>query len=230
VSSPTSSSSSRPPHDDARFAEVLRFPNAQELRRRLPLLVVGLAFLGLSIAISVRAELGLAPWDVFHQGVSKATHISLGVVIVLVGLVVLLAWIPLRQHLGFGTVLNTLSVGFIANLGLAVIPVEHGLAARIPMLAAAIVGQAVGTGLYIGSGLGPGPRDGLMTAITARGHRLWLVRTTIELSVLVIGFSMGGQIGVGTVLMALTVGPLTHLALRRFHLGVADRVPEVMGE
>ena len=217
-------------HSDARFADVLQVPNLREVRRRFPLLVVGVGLLGVSIAASVRAKLGLAPWDVFHQGVSRVTHLSLGVVIVLVGLVVLVAWIPLRQRLGFGTVLNALSVGFLANLGLAVLPVPHRLVVRSALLVAAIVGMALGTGLYIGSGLGPGPRDGLTTAITARGYRLWAVRTVIELSVLILGFLLGGQIGVGTVLIAIGVGPLTHVALRRFHLGIRDPVPEVMGE
>jgi len=148
-------------HSDARFADVLQLPTLREVRRRFPLLIVGLGLLGVSIAASVRAQLGLAPWDVFHQGVSKVTHLSLGAVIVLVGLVVLVVWIPLRQRLGFGTVLNALSVGFIANFGLAVIPVPHHLVVRVALLVAAIAGMALGTGLYIGSGLGPGPRDGL---------------------------------------------------------------------
>ena len=120
-------------------------------------------------------------------GLADATGISFGVVVVLVGLVVLLAWIPLRQRLGLGTVLNTLSVGLIANLGLYLIPKQHLLAVRIPMLLASLVMFGVGGGLYIGSGLGPGPRDGLMTAITARGHRLWIVRTVLECTVLVAG-------------------------------------------
>ncbi len=217
-------------HDEARYAQVLRFPSRRELARRLPPLVAGLFIIGFSIAISVRAQLGLAPWDVFHQGVAKAAHVSLGLVVVLVGLVVLLAWIPLRQHLGLGTILNTLSIGFIANLGLALIPVQHALAIRIPFLAVALLGFGLGGGLYIGSGLGPGPRDGQRTAITARGHRLWLVRTVIECSALVVGFGLGGEVGVGTVLIAFTLGPLTHAGLRRFHLPVHDDAPEVMGE
>ena len=209
---------------------MLRFPNRRELVRRLPPLVAGLFIIGFSISISVRAQLGLAPWDVLHQGIGKATHTSIGVVVVLVGLVVLLAWIPLRQHLGLGTILNALSVGFIANFGLAVIPDQHSLGARVGFLALAIVGMGLGGGLYIGAGLGPGPRDGLMTAITARGYRLWIVRTVIECSALVVGFFLGGKIGIGTVLIALTIGPLTHAGLRRFHLPVSDEAPEVMGE
>ena len=216
--------------DDARYAQVLRFPNRRELGRRFPPLVAGILIIGFSISISVRAQLGLAPWDVFHQGVAKALNLSIGVVVVLVGLVVLLAWIPLRQHLGLGTVLNTLSIGLIANLGLAVIPEQHLLAVRIPLLAVALLGFGVGGGLYIGAGLGPGPRDGLMTAITARGHRLWVVRTILECSVLVVGVALGGEVGIGTVLIAFSLGPLTHAGLRRFHLPVHDDTPEVMGE
>ena len=216
--------------DEARYAQVLRFPNRRELARRFPPLVAGLLIIGFSISISVRAQLGLAPWDVFHQGVAKALGLSSGVVVVLVGLVVLLAWIPLHQHLGLGTLLNTLSIGLIANLGLALIPEQHLLAVRIPLLAVALLGFGLGGGLYIGAGLGPGPRDGLMTAITARGHRLWVVRTILECSVLVVGVALGGEIGIGTVLIAFSLGPLTHAGLRRFHLPVHDDTPEVMGE
>jgi uncharacterized membrane protein YczE len=216
--------------EEARYAQVLRFPNRQEFVRRFPPLVAGLIIMGFSISISVRAQLGLAPWDVFHQGVAEALNLSIGVVVVLVGFVVLLAWIPLRQHLGLGTIVNTLSVGFIANFGLALIPNQHTMATRIAFLALAIVGFGLGGGLYIGAGLGPGPRDGLMTAITARGHRLWVVRMVIECSVLVVGFCLGGKVGIGTVLIALSLGPLTHAGLRRFHLPVHDDAPEVMGE
>jgi uncharacterized membrane protein YczE len=218
------------PSDEARYAQVLRFPNRREVARRFPPLVAGLLIIGFSISISVRAQLGLAPWDVFHQGVAKALGLSIGVVVVLVGLVVLVAWIPLHQHLGLGTVLNTLSIGLIANLGLAIIPEQHLLAVRIPLLVLALLGFGLGGGLYIGSGLGPGPRDGLMTAITARGHRLWVVRTILECSVLVVGVALGGEVGIGTVLIAFSLGPLTHAGLRRFHLPVHDDTPEVMGE
>jgi uncharacterized membrane protein YczE len=220
-----------PHRDEAKYAQVLRFPNRQESLRRFPPLIAGLIIMGLSISLSVRAELGLAPWDVFHQGVADLLDISIGVVVVLVGFVVLLAWIPLRQHLGIGSVINTLTVGFIADFGLAAIPVQTTLAVRVGLLALAILGFGLGGGLYIGAGLGPGPRDGLMTAITARfGYRLWMVRTVLELSVLVVGVALGGKVGVGTVLIALSLGPLTHAGLRRFHLPVHDDAPEVMGE
>jgi uncharacterized membrane protein YczE len=215
---------------EAQYAQVLRFPNREEAIRRFPPLIAGLIIMGFSIALSVRAQLGLAPWDVFHQGIAEALNMSIGTVVVLVGFVVLLAWIPLRQQFGVGTLINTFSVGLLANLGLALIPNQELLASRLAFLALAIIGFGVGGGLYIGAGLGPGPRDGLMTAITARGYRLWIVRTVLECSVLVVGFALGGDIGIGTILIALSLGPLTHAGLRRFHLPVHDDTPEVMGE
>jgi uncharacterized membrane protein YczE len=205
--------------DDARYAQVLSFPSAAELRRRLPPLVLGLFVLGFAISVSVRARLGVSPWDVLHQGIARATGVSFGLIVVLVGLVVLLTWIPLRQRLGVGTVLNTLSVGLIANLGLFLIPEQHTMVLRIALLLASIVMFGVGGGLYIGSGLGPGPRDGLMTAIAARGHRIWVA-----------GYLLGGHVGIGTVLLAFAIGPVTHAGLRRFHLPVRDDAPEVLGE
>jgi len=218
------------PAGDARYAQVLAFPSRRELAHRLPPLVVGLFVLGFAIAVSVRANLGVSPWDVFHQGIAHATGLSFGLVVVLVGIVVLLAWIPLHQRVGLGTVLNTLSVGFIANLGLYLIPEQHALSVRIPMLVGSVVMFGVGGGLYIGSGLGPGPRDGLMTAIALRGHRIWTVRTALECSVLVAGFVLGGHVGVGTIVLAFSIGPATHAGLHRFHLPVREDTPEVLGE
>lgn len=215
---------------DARYAQVLSFPSAAELRRRMPPLVAGLFVIGFAISVSVRARLGVSPWDVLHQGLAHVAHLSFGLVVVLVGLVVLLAWIPLHQRLGLGTVVNTLSVGFIANLGIYLIPEQHALTTRIPMLLTSVVMFGVGGGLYIGSGLGPGPRDGLMTAIAARGHRVWIVRTGLECSALVAGYLLGGHVGIGTVLLAFTIGPVTHAGLRRFHLPVREDAPEVLGE
>jgi uncharacterized membrane protein YczE len=217
-------------NDDARYAQVLRWPNREELARRLPPLLLGISLMGFAIALSVRAELGLAPWDVFHQGLAGVFDLELGTVAVLVGLVVLIAWIPLHQQLGVGTIINTLTVGLVANVGLAVVPEQQLLTVRIPMLVCALLGFGLGSGLYIGAGLGPGPRDGLMTAIAARGHRIWVVRTVLECSVLVVGVALGGKVGIGTVLLAFGLGPLTHAALRRFHLPVDDGAPEVLGE
>jgi Predicted membrane protein len=209
---------------------VLVFPSRRELVRRFPPLLAGIALISLGISVSVRAHLGLAPWDVFHQGVSKRTGISLGWVIVGVGAVVLLTWFPLRQRFGIGTIVNAVLVGTLVKVSLPYIGAPDLMVARIAMLLGAIAAFGIGGGLYIGAGLGPGPRDGIMTAITARGHRLWVVRTVLELSVLVVGWLLGGNIGVGTPLIALSLGPVTHFAIHRFHLPVPATSVEVMGE
>jgi uncharacterized membrane protein YczE len=209
---------------------VLMFPSGRELVRRLPPLLAGIALISLGTSLSVRAHIGLAPWDVFHQGVSKRTGLSLGWVIVVVGFIVLLAWIPLHQRLGIGTIINTVLVGALVKVFLPHIGAPDLMAVRVAMLIGAIVAFGVGGGLYIGTALGPGPRDGLMTAITARGHRLWAVRTVLELSVLVVGWSLGGNVGVGTPIIALSLGPVVHFTVRRFHLPVPAGSDEVLGE
>ena len=205
---------------------VLTFPSARELARRLPRLLLGVILLGAGIAPVVRAELGLAPWDVFHQGLADVTGISFGVVTVLVGVVVLLAWIPLRQRMGLGTVVNTILVGLTIDVVLGWIPHVDDLWIRWAMLLGGLVVTAAGMALYIGAGLGPGPRDGLMTAIAARGQPLWLVRTGIELAVLVLGLVLGGDVGIGTVIFAFGIGPIGHWFLARFHLGVGGVDPD----
>jgi uncharacterized membrane protein YczE len=215
---------------DPDVGAVLMFPSWREFARRFPPTLLGITLISAGITLSVRAHLGLAPWDVFHQGISKRTGISLGWVIVYVGAVVLLAWIPLRQRLGIGTIVNTVLVGTLTKLFLTQVGSPHLMVVRIPMLLGAIVAFGVGGGLYIGAALGPGPRDGLMTAITARGHRLWVVRTAIELSVLVVGWLLGGNLGFGTALIAFSLGPATHYAVRRFHLPVPPDSEAVLGE
>jgi uncharacterized membrane protein YczE len=217
-------------HDEARFADVMLVPSAAELRRRLPPCLAGIVSIGVGIGLSVRAELGLSPWDVLHQGLSDVTGISIGIMVILVGLVVLCAWVPLRQKPGIGTLINSIVVGLVADATLAAVPHVESMLLRIVLLVSALLAFGLGGGLYIGSGLGPGPRDGLMTAITARGFRLWKVRTAIECSVLVVGFLLGGSVGAGTVVIALSLGPLTHFALHRFHLPVHDDADEVLGE
>lgn len=214
-----------PPRDLPEIV-VLTFPSRRELARRLPRLVLGIVLLGSGIATMVEAGLGLSPWDVFHQGLADVTGISFGLVTVLVGLVVLLTWIPLRQRLGLGTIVNTLGVGFVIDAVLALIPSVDALTVRWVMLVGGIVVTATGMALYIGAGLGPGPRDGLMTAIAARGHPLWLVRTAIEVSVLAAGLTLGGDVGIGTVLFAFGIGPLGHWFLGRLHLGVGGVDPD----
>jgi uncharacterized membrane protein YczE len=200
--------------------EVITVPSLRELHRRLPRLLLGVVLLGLGIAMMVDARLGLSPYDVLHQGLAKRTGLSLGTVVVLVGIVILVLWIPLRQRPGIGTVINTVTVGWMIDLALQVLPEPDLLAARIAMLLGGILITALGMGLYIGAGLGPGPRDGLMTGIAAKGYPLWAVRTVLELTALVAGWALGGNVGVGTVLFAFSIGPLGHFFLARLHLGV----------
>jgi uncharacterized membrane protein YczE len=188
---------------------------AGRLGRRLPQLVGGLVLYGLSMAMLVQAGLGLDPWDVLHQGLSRYLPLSFGTVTIVVGAVVLLLWIPLRQKPGLGTVLNVFVVGVAADGGLWLIPAPDQLPSRIAMMAGAIVLNGMAGAIYIGSQLGPGPRDGLMTGLAARtGRSLRLVRVGIELTVLAIGVLLGGTIGVGTVLYALAIGPLVQFFLR----------------
>ncbi|HEY6481496.1 MAG TPA: hypothetical protein VIZ00_15780 [Streptosporangiaceae bacterium] len=191
---------------------------AARLPLRLAWLYAGLAGFGLSLALLVQARLGLDPWDVLSQGIARRTGIPIGWVVDIIGAFVLLAWIPLRQRPGIGTVSNVILVGIVLNAALGIIPAPAALAWRLPMLAAAIVLNAVATACYLGARLGPGPRDGLMTGIVARGHSLRRVRTAIELTVLVAGVALGGSAGVGTVAYALAIGPLVHLLLPRLTL------------
>ncbi len=188
---------------------------AGRLGRRLPQLLAGLVLYGLSMAMLVRAGLGLDPWDVLHQGLSHYLPLSFGAVTIVVGAVVLLLWIPLRQKPGLGTVSNVVVIGIAADLGLWLIPAPDQLASRIVMMISAVVLNGMAGAIYIGSQLGPGPRDGLMTGLAARtGGSLRLVRVGIELTVLLIGVLLGGTVGVGTVLYALAIGPLVQFFLR----------------
>lgn len=191
------------------------------MTRRLIQLFSGLVLYGLSIALIVRADLGLDPWDVLNQGVferfARPAGISFGLVVNLIGLAVLLLWIPLRQRPGVGTVANVLVIGTVANVGLDWIPTDLDLSLRAGLLIAGIVLNGVASGAYIGAGLGPGPRDGLMTGIVARtGWPVKWVRTAIELSVIAVGWLLGGSVGLGTVLYAVTIGPLVHVFLPLF--------------
>lgn len=212
--------------DIAGGLEVVGRPSLHELRRRLPRLVLGILVLGLGVALTVRAELGVSPYDVMHQGIAAVTGLDFGVVVIGLGLIILVAWIPLHQPFGFGTILNVLTVGLVIDLALARVPQVGELALRVPMLVIGTVLIGLGAGLYIGAGLGPGPRDGLMTAFARRGHPLWLVRTVMELTALAIGWALGGDVGVGTVLIAGSIGPIAHWFLARLHLGVDGGDPE----
>jgi uncharacterized membrane protein YczE len=179
-------------------------------------LIAGLVLFGASLALLVRSELGLDPWDVFHQGLSVATGLSIGVCTIAAGVVVLLLWIPLRQRPGIGTVANVVLVGLSLDAVLFLIPTTGDLALRWTYLVAGIVSNGIATGAYIGAGLGPGPRDGLMVGLARGGRSLRVVRTAIEVSVLVIGWLLGGTVGVGTVLFALTIGPIVHRTVPAF--------------
>ncbi|MFE6937380.1 YitT family protein [Streptomyces sp. NPDC057699] len=210
-------------------------PSGTRLARRLIHLYVGLALYGASSALLVRAGLGLEPWGVLHQGLAERTGISIGVVSIIVGAVVLLLWIPIRQRPGLGTVSNVFAVGIAMDGTLALVPDVHGLGAQVPLMAAGIVLNGVATGLYISARFGPGPRDGLMTGLNRlTGRSIRLVRTAIEVAVVVTGFLLGGSLGAGTVLYALAIGPLAQFFLRFFDLpapgsrtvAVAARTPD----
>lgn len=182
-------------------------------------LLVGLFLYGIAISLMVRAAVGISPWDVLAQGISLKTGILFGLVTNLVGFFVLLLWLPLREKYGVGTILNALLVGPSAQLGLWLIPEQTNLFVRIPMFALGLLLLAFATGLYIGARFGPGPRDGLMTGLHRRtGIRIWIVRSALELTVLVIGWLLGGDVGFGTLAFALFVGPLVHVAMPLLHV------------
>lgn len=184
------------------------------MTRRIVQLLVGLFLYGIAIAMMVQAGVGVSPWDVLSQGVSRQTGIPFGFVTNLIGLVVLLLWIPIRQKPGIGTVLNVILIGPSAQLGLWLIPAQHVLWIQILLFTGGLALLAIATGLYIGARFGPGPRDGLMTGIHRRwGWRLWIVRTSIEVVVLGIGWLLGGNVGFGTVAFALFIGPMVNFTM-----------------
>jgi uncharacterized membrane protein YczE len=192
------------------------------LTRRLLQLSTGLALYGASAAQLVRGGLGLEPWGVLHQGLAERTGLSMGVVSIIVGAVVLLLWIPLRQRPGPGTVSNVFVVGVAMDATLALVPDAHGTLARITLMVVGIVLNGLATGLYIAARFGPGPRDGLMTGLhRVTGRSVRLVRTAIEIAVVATGFALGGSLGIGTVAYALAIGPLVQLFLRVFAVPVA---------
>lgn len=192
-------------------------PTGEHLTRRLGRLYAGLVLYGVSSALLVEAGLGLEPWNVLHQGLAELTGLTIGVVSIVVGAAVLLLWIPLRQRPGLGTVSNVFVVGLAMDGTLALLPEAHSLAVRVPLLLAGVVLNGMATGLYIAAAFGPGPRDGLMTGLHRRtGRSIRLTRTAIEAAVVVTGFALGGTIGVGTLLYAVSIGPLAQLFLRMF--------------
>ncbi len=194
---------------------MLQLPT-ERFGRRLGQLLPGLGCFGVGIALMVRADLGLSPWQVFHQGVAENVGLEIGTIVILTGIVVLLAWIPLRERFGLGTLLNVALIGNIVNVTLVLLPQQFGtLSTRLLVMASGIVLIGLGSGLYIGAGMGPGPRDGLMTGLARRGPRIGTVRTGLEVSVLVVGWLLGGTVGAGTVAFALSIGPLVGFFLPR---------------
>jgi uncharacterized membrane protein YczE len=185
--------------------------------RRLLQLYAGLILYGVSLALQIRAGLGLDPWDVFHQGISDKTGLSFGTIVIITGALVLLAWIPLRQKPGIGTVSNVFVLGIVVDITLSLLGDVHGLGYQLALLTTGVVLNAVAGAAYIGAGLGPGPRDGLMTGLVrTTGRGVGVIRTSIEVSVLSIGFVLGGTVGLGTVVYALSIGPLLHVLLPAF--------------
>jgi uncharacterized membrane protein YczE len=195
------------------------------LPRRLAQLVAGLLLYGVTTAMMVLAGLGLDPWNTFHQGLAKLTGLQIGTCTIIVSFIVLLAWLPLPQRPGLGTVLNAVLVGAVMNIVLGLVHPPTAMWARAALLVGAVLAQGVATGLYIGAGLGPGPRDGLTIGLASRGHSIRVVRTGIETCVLGVGYLLGGTVGIGTLLYALTIGPITHVTIPAFAIDRRWRAP-----
>ena len=201
------------------MSRLFAIPPWPEVRRRILPLVLGLVLCGIAFACIVQADLGLDPWDVLHQGISDHTGIPIGTVSVLVSFVVVLAWIPMRQRLGLGTVLNALLIGTTMDIVLPHLPDPTTTVEHWAFLVAGLVIAGPGIGMYIGARLGPGPRDGIMTGLAERGPSIRLVRTGIELTALFCGWLLGGTIGIGTLLFAVTVGPNVQFWLHKLDMG-----------
>ncbi len=194
-------------------------PPWPEVQRRLPRLLAGLVLCGVAFSLILAAGLGLDPWNVLHEGLADRVDLPIGLVTTLLGFVVLLAWIPLRERVGIGTVSNALLIGTVIDLVLPILPDTDALPTRVALLVGGLALVGPGIGLYIGARLGPGPRDGIMTGLAQRGPSIRSVRTGIELVALALGWLLGGTVGVGTLLFAATVGPNAQFWLERLDLG-----------
>lgn len=192
------------------------------MAQRLVRLFAGLVLFGISMAMMIRATLGVGPWDVLHQGLSLHLPLSFGTIVIVMSGVVLVLWVPLRERPGIGTLANAIVIGLVVDATLLVLTSPASMPGKWALMVSGVLVNGLATGLYIGAGLGPGPRDGLMTGFAARGHSVSLVRTGIELVVLAVGWALGGVVGVGTVVFALGIGPLAQLFLPLFT--VADPV------
>lgn len=189
-------------------------------------LLAGLALYGVSEALMLAPAVGVSPWDVFHTGLARMSGIPVGTVLIIVGAGVLLLWIPLRQRPGVGTLANIVAIGLVVDLMLGDLPALRALWLRWAVFAAGVLLNAVATGLYIGAGLGAGPRDGLTTGLAARGRSIRAMRTAVEVSVLALGWLLGGNVGLGTLVYAVAIGPLVHVTIPR--LDFAGRAPALM--
>ena len=187
--------------------------------------VAGLFLFGLGITFFIRAELGLAPWDVFHKGLSEKLDVPIGNVIIGVGVLLLLLWIPLKQKPGLGTILNAIEIGLVVNLTKPIVGHPDHNVGRLGLMVAGLLIVALGSALYIGAGLGPGPRDGLMLGLSERGISIRLARTCVEITVLIAGVALGGPVGLGTIAFTFGIGPLVQRFLPRF-----DKRPSVTVE
>lgn len=205
---------------------TILWPTSAQLRARAPRLVVGLSIIAIGVALMVQARLGLSPYGVLNQGLAERTRLTIGQASIVIGLLVLLAWFPLHQRPGIGTIANIIGGGLMLDAWLLVIPALDGLLLRVLWLAMGVVLVGVGIGLYLGAGLGAGPRDGVMTGLAGLGYPVWLVRLILELSSLVLGWQLGGTVGLGTVAFAIGVPFLAHETLRRWSLP-DDRPPHM---
>ena len=192
------------------------------LGERLARCIFGLALFGVGVAVLIASDLGASPWDVFHTGVSDLTGMPVGTVLIVTGVALLFMWIPLGERVGLGTILNAVEIGVVVGLVLPHLPDDAPIGVQLTMMLAGVVLIALGSGFYIGAGLGPGPRDGLMTGLARRGWSLRLTRTGIEITALVVGVALGGAIGIGTAVFAIGIGPLVQLFLPRLTVQPAE--------
>lgn len=197
-------------------------PLADRPAQRVTRCVGGLALFGIGVALQKEGQMGLAPWDVFHEGFSQVLGWQFGRALVLTSFLVLLLWIPLRQRPGIGTLLNAVEIGVVADIAIAVLPEPDALWVRIPFMLIGVLLVGIGSGFYIGAGLGPGPRDGLMTGLAARGMKVSRARTSVELTVLLLGWILGGSVGVGTLVFALSIGPIVARTIPLLRLAPLD--------
>ena len=198
--------------------------------KRIALVEVGLIVCGVAFAVMLRANIGLDPWDAFHQGISRMTGVAIGTVTVIVSFAVLVLWIFLRQKLGIGTIMNSITIGLTINVFYAWIPDAPNYLFGVGYFLVGILINGLGISMYIGGGLGPGPRDGMMTGLVKKtGRPVWLVRTAIEVVVLALGWAFGGTLGLGTVIYAFSIGPVVHVMLPWFNLDKVKEPEELEG-